>query len=241
MTDSEPQEATPEQEAAAEEAAPAPPFHKRVLDVFFSPGRVMEALARNPVWAAALLLGAALVVLQTFLIPAEVWEAVFKEAALQRGQELPEGFAMGGPFMRISAVAGGGIGWIVFSFAMAGITTLVFAFVLGDEGRYRQYLSVMAHAWLIPALVGLVLVPLRIAESNPQLTLNLGSFFFFLPDGYLLKVLTMLDLSQLWAWLVIAQGVHAIEPRRSVKSGALILLAMALAMAMIFAPFAPPA
>jgi len=238
MTESDAKQDSEGLESAGEEATPVPAFHRRLLDVFFSPGRVMEALARNPVWAAALIFGVLLVLLQTFLIPVEVWQETFKAAALQRGQELPEGFGMG-PFMRISAVVGGGVGWFVFAFLMAGITTVLFAFVLGDEGRYRQYLAVLAHAWLIPAFVGLALIPLRIAESNPQLTLNLGSFFFFLPDGYVLKVLTMLDLSQLWAWVVMAQGVHAIEPRRSVKSAATILLLMALALALIFAPFAP--
>jgi len=226
--------------AVEEEAGPPTPgLATRVLDVFFNPGKLAEALAAKPVWAGALLVGALLIVVQTSLIPVEVWEAMFREAALQRSQPMPEGFAMGGTFMRLSAVVGGAIGWFVFAFLMAGITTLVFAFILGDEGRYRQYLSVLAHAWLIPALVGLAMVPLRISESNPQLTLNLGSFFFFLPDGYLLKVFTMLDLSQLWAWLVVAQGASVIDPRRSFTSAAIILFGFSLAMAMIFAPFVP--
>lgn len=218
---------------------PHPGLAKRLMDAFVSPGRMAEALARNPTWAAALVVGAVLIIAQTLLIPADIWEAVFREAALQRGSDVPEGFAMGGTFMRLSAVIGGGIMWFVFAFLMAGITTLIFAFILGDEGRYRQYLAVLAHAWVIPATVGVLLVPLKIMSENPQLTLNLGSFFFFLPSGYFLKVLTALDLSQIWAWLILAQGAHAIDSRRSFRSAAMILLGLALVMAMIFAPLMP--
>jgi hypothetical protein len=116
---------------------------------------------------------------------------------------------------------------------------LIFAFVLGDEGRYTQYLSVLSHAWLIPAIVGFALLPLKISQENPQFTLNLGTFLFFLPKGYLLKVFTMLDLSQAWAWLIIAQGAHAIDPRRSFGSAAAILMALFVAIAMLFAIWVP--
>ena len=228
-----------EPEGVAEEPQPEiPGLPRRALDTFFSPGKLAEAVAQKPVWAGALILGGLLIILQTALIPVEVWEATFREAALESGAEVPEGFEMGVGIMRISAVVGGAIGWFVFAFIMAGITTLIFSFILGDDGRYKQYLAIMAHAWLIPATVGLLMVPLRIAEGNPQMTLNLGSFFFFLPGGYLLKVLTMLDLSQLWAWLVIAQGAHAIHPKRSFASAAVIVMGFALVVALIFAPFA---
>jgi len=222
-----------------EAQAPIPALPRRVLDTFFSPGKLAEALAQRPLWAGALFVGAVLIVLQTVLIPVEVWEAMFRETALQQGREMPEGLAIGGTFMRISAVVGGSIAWFIMSFLMAGIVTLIFAFILGDDGRYRQYLAVLVHAWMIPALVGCAMLPLRIAEENPQLTLNLGAFFFFLPDGYWLKVLTMLDLSQLWASLVMAQGASVIDPRRSFTSAAVILIGLSVALAMIFAPFVP--
>lgn len=220
------------------EEEPAVPFHSRLVDTFLSPGRMAEAVARRPAWAAALFLGALLIGIQTALIPMEVWQGMFRETMLESGRDMPQGFEMGGTVMRISTLIGGLVFWFVWAFLMSGILTLVFAFVLGDEGRYVQYLAALSHAWVIPALVGLFLVPLRISEQNPQLTLNLGTFFFFLPEGYLLKVLTMLDLSQIWAWLVMAQGVHAIDSRRSFGSAAAVLIGLSVVMAMIFAPWA---
>ena len=225
--------------AAPEGPPPLPPFPKRVVQTFFSPGDLTEALAKHPAWGAALILGAILVVGQTVLIPAEVWDVMFRETMLRQGREMPAGFGAAGTFMRISAVVGGAIGFFLMTLLFAGLTTLIFAFVMGDEGKFRQYLAVMAHAWLIPAIVGFALLPLKISQQNPQFTLNLGTFFFFLPEGYFLKVLTMLDLSQAWAWLVLAQGAHAIDSRRSFGSAATILMVLFVAMAMLFAIWVP--
>jgi hypothetical protein len=227
-------------EAVSGESAPAlPSFPRRVIQVFFSPGDLTAALAKNPAWAAALILGALLILGQTALIPMEVWESMFRETLLRQGREMPSGFGAAGTFMRVSAVVGGTIAYLAMAVVFAGVATLVFAFVMGDEGKFRQYLSILAHAWLIPAVVGLVLLPLKISQENPQFTLNLGTFFFFLPEGYLLKVLTMLDLSQAWAWLVLAQGAHAIDPRRTFGSAATVLMVLFLAMALLFAIWVP--
>jgi len=186
------------------------------------------------VWAVALVTGAVLVFLQTYLIPGEVWDAFMRAQAMQAGRELPEGFSMGG-VTRAFTLGVGTLFFAALQFVFAGLVTFFFSFVFGDEGSYKEYLSVTAHAWLIPALVGLCLVPLRVSQQNPQFTLNLASFFYFLPEGYPLRVLTMLDLSQLWAWVVVAQGAHAIDSRRSVGSAAAALLGLSVALAMVFA------
>ena len=221
--------------AGAGDASDLPPFPMRVVQTFFSPAELVETLTRHPAWIAAVILGAVLVIGQTLLIPAEVWDAVVREMLLRRGQEMPAGFAAGGTVMRVTTLTLGTIGYFLITFLFAGIVTLIFAFLMGDEGRYRQYLAVTGHAWLIPALIGFVLLPLKISQENPQLTLNLGSFLFFLPEGYLSRVATMLDLSQAWAWLVVAQGAHAIDRRRSFASAAAILIVVFVIMAMLFA------
>lgn len=212
-----------------------PSLPVRFVQTFFSPGVLVEGLARHPAWGAAVALGAVLVLGQMLLIPTEVWDVAFNETIAASGQEMPEGFAAGGSFMRLSTVAFAPLGYLAFTFLFAGLVTLLLAFVMGDEGRYRQYLAVVGHAWLIPALIGLLLVPLRISQENPQFTLNLGAFLLFLPEGYLTRVGTLLDLSQVWAWLVVAQGAHAIDGRRSFASAATILMVMFVGLACLFA------
>lgn len=211
------------------------PFPARVVQTFFDPGALTEALALRPAWAAAVIFGAILVVGQTLLIPAEVWEAMMRETMLRQGREMPEGFTMGGGVMKVSTLLFGTLGYFLITFLLTGIVTLVFAFVMGDEGKYRQYLAMLGHAWLIPGLVGFVLLPLKISQQDPQLTLNVGTFLFFLDEGYLSRVAKMLDLSQAWAWLVVAQGAHAIHPRRTFAGAAAVVMVVFLVTALLFA------
>jgi hypothetical protein len=227
---------------AGQDAPSLPSFPARVGQTFFSPGELATALAARPAFGAALALGAVLVLLQGALIPAEVWEAMFRETLVQRGQEMPEGMTGGGAaIMRISAMVAGPVMYCLMTFLFAGVVTLILAFVMGDDGKYRQYLAVLAHAWIISSFVGLLLVPLRITEQNPQLTLNLGTFLFFLPEGYLRNVVNLLDLSQFWAWFVVALGAAAIDKRRSVGSALTVLIGISVVVALIFGFFVPAA
>lgn len=217
--------------------APLPALPARLAAVFFSPGRLMRQLTDNPAWLGALLVSAAVVGLSMLLIPPELFIEAQREAALERGVELPEMIDRAMPAMRIVIPTTTVVVTLAMSFFFAGLYTVIFAFVLGDEGRYVQYLAAVTHAWFIAALFGLLVTPLRISTGDPQLTLNLGSFFFFLPDGYFLNVLRVLDLTQIWSTLVIAQGAHAIDRRRSFGSAAAILLVILVGVALVVGGF----
>ena len=97
----------------------------------------------------------------------------------------------------------------------------------------------MSHAWFIPSLVGLALTPLRISTGDLQLTLNLASFMFFLPEGYLLNVFRVTDLTFVWSSLIVAQGAHAIDRRRTFRSAAVLLLGVLAFYALLFGRFIP--
>lgn len=222
-----------------ETASSLPSFPKRFIQTFFAPGELVAELARKPAWALALVVGIVLIVAPMLLIPADVWDAMMRETLMRQGREVPEGMNMGSGLVRALALGSGAIGYCIMAFLLSGLVTLLLAFIMGDEGRYRQYLAVLTHAWLIPAVVGFALLPLKISQQSPQMTLNLGTFLFFLPEGYFLKLATMLDLSQIWAWLVVAQGAHAIDDRRSFGSAAVILLGMFFVITAIFATFLP--
>jgi hypothetical protein len=214
-----------------------PSLPKRLLYVFVSPGKLSEFLAEDPKWIAALMASAAVIGVSMLLIPVEVFLDAQRQAALGRGVDFPDMpdrmvNAMRYVFPSIAVVS-----TIVFAFIFAGFYTLVFAFILGDEGRFKQYLAVLVHSWFIAALFGLLLTPLRLSTGDPQFTLNVASFFFFLPDGYLLNVFRALDLSQIWSTLVFAQGAHAIDKRRSFGSAAAIGLTITLGIALVAARF----
>ena len=212
-----------------------PGIHRRFLDTFFSPAKMNAYLAVEPRWVTALVLSAVFMSLQVALIPSEVWESFMRAQSLaQGGTPLPMPDWVG-----VLTVVGAALSTSIAIPIGAGVLTGIFAFVLGDEGSYRQYLAVTAHSFFIPVLVGILIIPLKIATQDPQLTLNLGSFFFFLPPGYWLGVLTAMDLTQIWSSLVIAQGAHCIDRRRSFTSAAVILLSLMFAMALIIGRFMP--
>ena len=233
---------TPDDRAALggeETPSELPPIYLRFLDAFVSPGKMAAYLAKEPKWAVALFLGAALIGLQFALIPSEIFAEAQRQRMFAAGQDpsqMPEQIM--GVLGIITAVFGV-LGTVLMTFVMAGLYALIFAFILGDQGKYNQYLAVVAHALFIPALIGLLLTPLRISTGNPQFTLNVASFLFFLPSGYWLGVFTAMDLSQIWSALVVAQGAHGIDRHRSFGSAAVILLVIVFAFALVFGRFVP--
>ena len=225
--------------ADATDLVTIPGIHRRFVDTFFSPSKMNAYLAAEPRWVVALVVSVALMGLQVALIPSEVWESLIREQSLAQGGTplpMPDWVT---DWMGILAAVGAAMTTAIAIPIGAGFLTVIFAFVLGDEGSYRQYLAVTAHSFFIPALVGLLIIPLKIATQDPQLTLNLGSFFFFLPSGYWLGGLTAMDLTQIWSSLVIAQGAHCIDRSRSFRSAVVILLSLMLAMALIVGRFMP--
>ena len=218
---------------------PDPPFLQRVVKVFFSPGELFLWLRKKPVWGMALVLGGLLLGLSLALIPSDVWVEFSRAQMAARGQDVPGGFGGSGTLFRIFSIVGGLAGWFIWAFILAGILTFGFAFVLGDEGRYAQYLSVVAHALLISAVGAVVTAPLKIAQADPTLTLNLGTFLPLLEDGFLFRFLRLLDLFALWGYGVMAVGVTKIDPRRGLGSAMAVLYGFAVVVALAFAPFGP--
>ena len=218
---------------------PPPALPVRVLQVFYAPGQLFERLRVRPLWGSALVLGAVLVAASVILIPTDVWEEMFRQQMLRSGRQMPEGFNLG--ILKWFGLGGGVLFWFVLSLFLAGVSALIFHLMLGDEGRFVQYLSIVAHALLIPAIGGLLLVPLKIAQRDPQMTLNLSLFIPMDSDAYPLRVLRGLDLFQIWSCLVMAVGIAKLDARRSWGSAAAFLLVVAVVMAMLFAVFNPAA
>lgn len=217
----------------------APALPRRLLDTFFSPGKMVEAVARDPKWLGALLVSMLLVAVSTALIPPELMVDAQRRAALARGVTPPPMTDRTLQLFRVFSIGGGALAIAVIGALMSGMYTLIFAFILGDEGRYRQYFAVFAHAMFIPTLLSLPLVSLRIQTGDPQFTLSLGSFLFFLEPSYVLNVFRVLDLTQLWSTVVAALGAHAIDCRRGFGSALTIMLVVTLAFALILANFLP--
>ena len=173
----------------------------------------------------------------TLLIPPELLVATLRERMLESGQPVPPGF---GDQMAVFRYAGAGaafVFWGILLAIFAGLVMGFFAFLLGHEGTYRQYLSVVAHAQLIPATAAVLLVPLRIAAQDAQLLLSLGTFAFFLEPSYLLRLLSFLDLFGLWGWVLVGLGAARIGRKESWAGAVVIVMLIPVTMAAVIAVF----
>jgi hypothetical protein len=222
----------------ADHPARIPALPLRAIQVFYAPAQLFDRLAKKPAWGGALLLGGALVALSFMLIPAEIWQQTFREQMMSSGRQMPEGFDMSGA-ARWFGLIGGVLFWFVLSFFIAAVITVVFHFFLGDEGRYKQYLSVVGHSLIIAAVGGLVILPLRIAQADPQLTLNVALFVPGDVEAYPIRVLRMIDLFMIWSYLVMAVGITRIDRRRGWGGAAVVLILFGVGVAMIIAAVTP--
>jgi len=208
----------------------------RLVNTVFSPGTVMEELKEEPSWVGPLLVAGLLVVVSTLLLPKELTLEMMRLRLIESDSPVPDNLDRIVEITRSVGLIAAVAFMFVFAFFIAGVATVIFAFVLGDDGRYKQYLAVVSHALIITALGALLTTPLRIAAEDIQLTLGLGTFAqAFLPEGYMLNVLHSLDLFSLWTYGVIAIGVTKIDPRRSWLSAFLALMFLALSLAMLLA------
>jgi hypothetical protein len=220
-------------------SAHLPNVFVRWVQVFFAPGQLFERLRERPVWGAALLLAAVLVSLSFLVIPADLAQQAFREQMLSAGAEVPSGFEIG-RWSMVAAAAGYALTTVVWSLVLAGLITLVFAFLLGDDGRFVQYLAVVTHAMLISVTGSLLVTPLRILQEDLLLSLHLGLFVPVDPDGYAARVLKQLELFWLWGFVVMGLGVSKIDPRRGWAGATLFLLGVAVGLALLLGLITPP-
>lgn len=224
-------------EEHTDQEATGPGLFSRYLRVFVAPDLLFQGLRTRPDWAGALLLGGCLVLAGTVLIPPELLVATLRERMLAQGQALPPGFADQMALIRFAGAAAAFVFWSISLAIFAGVVMVFFAFLLGHEGSYRQYLAVVAHAHLISATSGLLLLPLRIAAEDAQLLLSLGTFALFLDPGYPLRFLSLLDLFGLWAWLLVGLGAARIGRKKSWVGASVIVMVIPVTIAAVIAIF----
>lgn len=216
--------------------APLPPLWKRVVDVFVAPGEMFEKLAANPKWVGAALLGGVLVAISGVLIPLEMYEDLVRAQMMEAGQDVPGDPAQMAMFGKAVGSIAGPIFYVLVSLIFAGMATLVFAFVLGDRGRFSQYFAATAHAFLIYALGAVAVTPLRIAAGDPQFLLSPGAALTgMLPNGYFLDVLSSIDVFSVWAYAVLAIAVTKIDTKRGFGTAFAFLMVLGIGFSMLAA------
>ena len=222
------------EEHTDQEAAP-PGLFNRYFRVFFSPDLLFQGLRSRPDWAGALILGGCLAAAGIMLLPPDLMVATMREQALAQGQPSPTFLANPPWWLRFVFGAGTFVSWSILLAIFAGLVMLFFAILMGHEGTYRQYLAVVAHAHLIAATSTVLLIPVRIVGEDAQLLLALGSFAVFLEPGYMLRLLSLVDLFGLWAWVLVGLGAARIGRKKSWTFGAVVMLMIPVTIAALVA------
>ena len=219
----------------AEELPPRPAFFKRLWMVFVQPGDLFKQLALNPAWFPMAAFVAIVAAGPMWFLPIEAFEAVLEarippDQAAQMPDIPPE-------FIRLTSVGGILLVSLLFPLVLSLISYVLFVFIRGDEAKFKQHLCVMSHAGVIGAFGGLFMLPLRMRSLDIEQTLSVGTFFSFLPEGFVLNVLMGIELFSLWATVIAGIGIAAIDPRRSWQSSASILFVVLVLFAVVMAFF----
>lgn len=220
-----------EEEAGADPSGPL----SRLVRVFLSPVDLFAELRTHPRSLGALVLGVVFSAVAAALIPIELWEAGLRAQIEASGAELPADTTMLARVGWISAVFVGVVAWPLLALLTTGVYGVVFLLALGYEGSFRVLLSVVAHALLVVAVGALVLVPLRILAGDANLTLSVATLLPFLADGFLLRFAGLLDLFNLWAYVLIGVGAAVMDGRRSPAAGVAVSLGVALILSLLLA------
>ena len=200
----------PEAEAAAM-PADTPTLFKRLIDVFFSPARVMEVLARDPRWFWALLSVAFLTTFMAWLnLDAIVAQALEGARAAEGWDESQAGVVE--TVTRIGAIVVPLFGTAVFTVFFAFLYWLIFR-IMGDQGGFKHWLAIVSHVGIIGAVLGIVTTlamgSQSLLEGGDQV--SIGMFLAsVLEEGFVLSFLNGLSLPAIWGSIVTALGARAV-------------------------------
>jgi hypothetical protein len=223
-----------------QEAATVRPLLLRIGDVFASPVRLGDTLRDHPLWGGALVLGAVVAGITAGFLPQQAFETIVNSGAIGSSETsvAPSTILK---VMRWGALLGSPLMSVVITLVIGGGSALLFAGILGDEGRFKQHLALAAHANLIVAAGGLLSLGLILVAGDFRAAITVGTFFRpLIPAGYALRVLEQLSPFGLWALLVLAVGVSRFDPDRSWISAGLWLITLRLLLALGFGLIPPP-
>jgi hypothetical protein len=203
---------------------------RRIVDTFIAPRRLFSGFRQDAPWFDVLLLSTAAAVAAASLLPDEIFLAQVEHPVDRLGRPVvvtssPAAIARYGRYMAmISAL----VGHPILAFSLAGLLSLVFTVLGGGGASYRQYLAVVSHALLIPAL-GTILLLGAGARGHAPVSFNLALLAPGLERGGLaLRLLAGIDPFVIWMLLVAAVGVAELDGRRRWGSAAGILVLLYL-------------
>lgn len=227
-------------------AAPAPrPLPARVADTFFSPDRLFAGLrdagerGERAWWGPALLslavlLGLSLMV-PLFFTPLDLAQFAREQAAASGRENLPPAEEMAGQIAVMRWVGTGFLAvWsLLRPWVVGALLAGLFGALFGGSARYRMYVSVASHAFLVSTLGAVVGSALMFASGRLDVAVSLA---VLAPDatGVVRGVLGALTPFSLWMAALFAYGAATVNRREGWLGAAAVIVALQVAVAAVF-------
>jgi hypothetical protein len=210
--------------AAPAEATPKGLF-ARIVGVLFSPRATYAAVAAQPRWLGVTAFVAIVVAAGYFaLLSTEVG----KQAAFDQQTQMLESFGIKlndqayermeaqteqakftTPISQLVAIP------IVLA-VFAGILLGIFNALLGGDATYKQVFAILAHSGVISALQAVFSIPLDYVRETLSSPTTLKALLPFIDDAtFLGRLLSTVDLFQVWGTISLAIGLGVLYKRRT--------------------------
>lgn len=188
-------------------------FIQRFIGVFVSPSETMENLVVKPrILLPFLMIALAKTIINLLRYP------LYEESVRIKLEKLEELYAANNiklPVQELSAVAKKGL--LTDPLAMLLLWVVISAIVFWimkifkGQGKYKQYLSVSGHTYLIAVLALIVSCIASFFTGSLVLDTSLAAFFPKLKGEYLYGIFKGIDLFMIWMIIVAGIGVNKIS------------------------------
>ncbi len=210
---------------AAPADAPPKGLFSRIVGVIFSPRATYADVAARPRWFGVMAVTSLIFAGGFFIL---LSTEVGKQAAFDQQTQTIESFGIklnDATYERMQAgidrakfttpiaqLIGIPLVLVVFS----GILLGIFNALLGGDATYKQVLAVLAHSSVISALQTTFAIPLDYVRESLSSPTTLKVFFPFIDDGaFLGRLLSTVDLFQIWVTISLAIGLGVLYKRRT--------------------------
>jgi hypothetical protein len=200
---------------AASPASPSPSFLSILGNLLVAPREAFAAIVRNPSpWIAlAVLFVVHVVMMAVWMSKIDVMDFMVNQQA-ETGKEGPLPPASAEPFIRAMFWVSGTVFPILLVLLTAVVLMFIYRFFFEGDVTFKQSVAVVAHAWLITALVTIPLflgaMALKGAWSDPPETVLAANATLLMDRSSVPRpvyvLAQQLDLFRIWLVFLMATG-----------------------------------
>lgn len=196
----------------------------RLVGVLVSPAKTFKSIAEKPSWVLALLVLIGIGVGVGMMMSGKMdWAEITRDSIEARGQEIPEDQLEGiidfqekfGPMM----LTGGALVGTPVIFLLLALVFMVVFKMMGGELTFVRSFSVLLHAMMPRAVLGLLSVPVVLSreelgfeelKDNSVLASNLAAFAPEDAGPAMLALLSSVDVFSIWVLALLAIGYSTV-------------------------------